>query len=80
MVKSACNAGYLGLIPGTGSSPGERNGYQLLFSPGEFHGQRRLVGYHPWDCKESYTTEHLNTFASVNGAGKNGQPHAKERN
>ena len=25
--------------------------------PGEFHGQRSLVGYSPWGCKESDTTE-----------------------
>ena len=25
--------------------------------PGESHGQRSLVGYSPWDCKESDTTE-----------------------
>ena len=25
--------------------------------PGEFHGQRSLVGYSPWDCKESDKTE-----------------------
>ena len=23
----------------------------------EFHGQRKLVGYSPWGCKESDTTE-----------------------
>ena len=23
------------------------------FLPGEFHGQRSLTGYSPWDCKES---------------------------
>ena len=33
---SACNAGDLGLIPGSGRSPGEGS----------------LVGYSPWDCKE----------------------------
>ena len=27
-----------------------------MFLPGEFHGQRGLVGYGPWDCKESDTT------------------------
>ena len=26
--------------------------------PGESHGQRRLVGYSPWGCKESDRTEH----------------------
>ena len=25
----------------------------------KFHGWRSLVGYSPWDCKESYTTERL---------------------
>ena len=28
-----------------------------VFLPGEFRGQRRLVGYSPWGCKESDTTE-----------------------
>ena len=28
-----------------------------VFSPGESHGQRSLLGYSPWDCKESDTTE-----------------------
>ena len=27
------------------------------FLPGKFHGQRSLVGYSPWGCKESDTTE-----------------------
>ena len=26
--------------------------------PGKFHGLRSLVGYSPWGCKESDTTEH----------------------
>ena len=30
-----------------------------LFLLGEFHGQRSLVGYSPWGCKESDTTEQL---------------------
>ena len=29
----------------------------LVFLPGEFHGQRSVVGYSPWDCKELDTTE-----------------------
>ena len=32
MIESACNTGELGLIPGLGRSPGERNGYLLQFS------------------------------------------------
>ena len=27
-----------------------------VFLPREFHGQRSLVGYSPWDCKESDMT------------------------
>ena len=27
--------------------------------PGEFHGQRNLAGYSPWDYKESDTTEQI---------------------
>ena len=29
------------------------------FLPGECHGQRSLVGYGPWGCKESDMTERL---------------------
>ena len=32
-----------------------------VFLPGESHGQRSLGGYSPWGCKESDTTERLNT-------------------
>ena len=28
-----------------------------IFLPGECHGQRNLVGYSPWGCKESDMTE-----------------------
>ena len=31
-VKSACNAGDPGSVPGSGRSPGERNGYPLQYS------------------------------------------------
>ena len=31
-----------------------------VFLPGEPHGQRSLVGYRPWGCKESDMTERLN--------------------
>ena len=35
-----------------------------VFLPGEFHGQRNLVGYSPWGCKGSDTTEQL-TFTCL---------------
>jgi len=28
-----------------------------VFLPGEFHGQKSLVGYSPWGCKQSDTTK-----------------------
>ena len=57
MIKNLpANAGDtrdMGLIPGSGRSPGEGNGNPLQYSlPGEFHGQRSLVGHSPWACKE----------------------------
>ena len=37
--ESACNAGDLHSIPGSGKSPGEGIGYPLQYIwPGEFHG------------------------------------------
>ena len=54
--ESACNAGDLGSTPGLRRSPGEVNGYPLpVFLPGEFHGQKSLVGYSPVECKELVT-------------------------
>ena len=52
--ESAFNAGDLGLIPWLGRSP-LRGEWQptTVFLPGDFHGQRSLVGYSPWVCKES---------------------------
>ena len=36
----------------------------LVFLPGESHGQRSLVGYSPWGCKESDPTEELSMVVS----------------
>ena len=44
--ESTYNAGYLGLVPGSVRSPGERASLPTpVFWPGEFHGQRSLAGY-----------------------------------
>ena len=61
--ESVCNAGDPGSNPGSGKSFGEGNGYplQYYFSE-ELHGQRSLVGYSPWVCKESDMTEQLTHF------------------
>ena len=62
---SACNAGDRGSIPGSRRSPGDGNGKPTpVFLPGESHGGMSLVGYSPWGCKESDTTELLH-FLSI---------------
>ena len=38
----------------------------LLFLPGDLHGQRSLVDYSPWGCKELDMTERLNHTVSSN--------------
>ena len=38
----------------------------LVLLPGEFTGQRNLVGYGPWDCKELDTTKQLKLSLSFN--------------
>ena len=56
--ESACNAGHLGLIPGSGKFPWRREWQPApLFFPGESHGQRNLGGYSPWGHKETDKTE-----------------------
>ena len=55
----ACTAGDLSLIPALGRSPGEGNDYTLQYSCLEnSHGQRSLMGYSPWGCRELDVTEH----------------------
>ena len=43
-----------------------------VFLPGEFQGQRSLVGYSPWGCKESDTTEQpaVSLFSGVGVVGR----------
>ena len=36
----------------------------LAFLPGKSHGERSLVGYSPWGCKELDTTEQLTLSVS----------------
>ena len=63
---SAHNAGDLGLVPGSGGTPGEGNGNPLPYSwPGKFHGLRCLVGYSPWGRRESDTTARLHWAIAI---------------
>ena len=46
--------------PWVGKSPWRRAWQSIpVFLPGEFHGQRSFVGYSPWGCIQSDTTEQL---------------------
>ena len=56
--ESTCNAGDMGLVPGSGRAPGGENSNLLQHSCGKSHGQRSLVGYSPCGWKELDTTEH----------------------
>ena len=55
----------VGLIPGSGRSPGVENGkllqHSCLENSGKFHRQGSLVGYSPCGCKELDMTEALST-------------------
>ena len=66
----------MGLIPGSGRSPGEGHGKPLQYSCLEnLHGQRSLAGHSPWGCRESDTTEaayhapHLLAESIIQNAG-----------
>jgi len=47
------------LIPGPGRSPGEEVATRSSILAWRIPWERNLVGYHPWGCKESDTTERL---------------------
>jgi len=54
--ESTCQAGDAGLIPRSGRFPWRRWQSTPVFLPGNFHGQRGLVGDNLWGCKELDTT------------------------
>ena len=59
---SAGNIRDMGLIPGSGRSPGEGHGNPFHFLPGESHGWRSLVGYSPWGCRVRHQRSNLYAF------------------
>ena len=53
LVRDNPSPGDLGLVLGLGRSPGRRERQPTpVFLPGEFHGQRSLLGYSPWGHRE----------------------------
>ena len=56
----------LGLDPWVGKIPWRRKRQPTpVFLPGEFQGQKSLVGYSPWGSQESDTTQWLRTPAAI---------------
>ena len=53
--ESTCNVGYLGLIPGLGRSPGERNGYPLQYSGLENSVYRGAWGHKELDLTKQFS-------------------------
>ena len=58
-LRICLQGGRPGFDPWVGRSSGEETGNPLQYSCLEFHGQRSLVAYNPWGCKESDMTEWL---------------------
>ena len=63
--ESSCSAGDPDLIPGSGRSPGEGNGYLLQYSCLENPMDRSPAGYSPWSQKDLYTMERLSTHTHM---------------
>ena len=58
----------LGIEPGSLALQADSLGNEKptpVLLPGKFHGWKSLVGYSPWDGKESDTTERLHWFTST---------------
>ena len=59
MVKNRLEYGRLGFNPSVGKIPWRREWQPTpVFLLGKSHGQRSLMGYRPWGCKELYMTGH----------------------
>ena len=60
---NAQGVGDVGSIPGSGRSPGERNGNLLQYSCLENLMDREACqAYSPWGCKESDTNKRLHFY------------------
>ena len=66
MVKNPpASAGDLGSIPMSGRSLRRKWQLTQVFLPGKSHAQRSLVGYCPWDCKESTPLRNETTQSKI---------------
>ena len=69
---NAGDAGDMGLIPESEDlmEEGVANHSLQVSLPGDPHGQRNLVGYSLWGCKELDMTEHTHTHTCISQKGK----------
>ena len=71
---SVGDAGAVGSVPGLKRSPGGGKEPTLVFLPGEFHGQRILVGPSWWGhrFRHNWKTEHAyaNDYRMLNSSGE----------
>ena len=64
--ESVCQCWRHGFDPWVKKVPWRRKWHPTpVFLPGKSHGQSRLVGYSPWGCKVSDTTEQLSNWACM---------------
>ena len=56
------HAGDVGSVSGSGNPLSGKWRLTPVFLPEKFNGQEILMGYYPWGCKESNTTEHTRLF------------------
>ena len=67
MVKTACNSGDPGSVPGSARFPWRKEWQPTpVFLPGEFHGQRSLTGYSPRSRRKLDTTKRLTVIVHFN--------------
>ena len=59
--ETACSAGNLGKISGSGTPPGEGNGNPLQYSCLGNPRQRSLEGYSPWVCSQTWCSDYTTT-------------------
>ena len=75
VVKNSCLFRRHRLNPRVGKIPWRRTWQPTpVFLLGESHGQRCLVGYSPWGCKESDTTEQLSMHVHTHLRCSNSTP------
>ena len=64
--EPSCQWRRPGFSPGSGRSSGGVNGKPTpVFLPGEFHGQRSLVGYSPWGRKSQTRLKSLSLHTHI---------------